>query len=134
MESGIEPDAEEGTIDSPEVRALLQEAATASVVLLKNEDKLLPLKATTGLKIAVIGPNAKEARISGGGSASLQPTYTVSPLSAIQQHAETVGASVTYEEGADISRWTPLLTNYLRLPGGKISDPPQVRFDFYDTK
>lgn len=63
MESGIPADAEEGTIDTPAVRTLLKEAATAGVVLLKNEQAVLPIKATKGLKIAVIGPNAAEARI-----------------------------------------------------------------------
>ncbi|KAI5480122.1 beta-glucosidase [Pseudohyphozyma bogoriensis] len=129
MESGIPADAEEETIDSPEVRALLRESAAAGVVLLKNENETLPIKPTKGMKIAVIGPNAKEARISGGGSASLAPTYTVSPLQAITKYAESVGASVEFEQGADISRWTPLLGKHLRLPG---SDKPQLRYDFYD--
>ncbi|KAI5479110.1 beta-glucosidase [Pseudohyphozyma bogoriensis] len=132
MESGIPPDAEEGTIDTPAVRALLKESAAAGVVLLKNTQNTLPISAKKGMKIAVIGPNAKVAQISGGGSASLAPTYKISPLEAITTYAESVGAEVSYEEGADISRWSPLLSKYLRLPGGKVEDEPQCRFDFYD--
>lgn len=45
-------------------RALAKEAATRSIVLLKNQDKLLPLKKTLS-KIAVIGVDAIEARLGG---------------------------------------------------------------------
>ncbi|KAM0752674.1 hypothetical protein T439DRAFT_298947 [Meredithblackwellia eburnea MCA 4105] len=132
QESGIPFDAEEGTIDNAQVRALLRESAAAGVVLLKNEKNVLPLKAEKGKKIAVIGPNAKDAWISGGGSASLRPTYTVSPLEALTKAAEEVGATVAFEEGADTSRWSPLLSKALRLPGGKAGDAQGVRWDFYD--
>jgi beta-glucosidase len=47
--------------DSPEQRALAQEIAGKSLVLLKNEDDLLPLPKDLG-RIAVIGPNADTIR------------------------------------------------------------------------
>ena len=53
------------------------------MVLLKN-DGMLPLKKDIK-KLAIIGPNAKEAQIIGGGSASLRPHYQVHPLEAIQE-------------------------------------------------
>ena len=52
------------------------------MVLLKNEG-LLPLKKNIK-KLAVIGPNAKNAQIIGGGSASLMPHYQVQPLEAFK--------------------------------------------------
>lgn len=47
-----------------EALALTKRAATESVVLLKNEDNLLPLSDSIG-KIALIGPNANNAQLGG---------------------------------------------------------------------
>lgn len=57
----VDVDQVAGAFDTPEQRALSREIATKSVVLLKNEDNLLPLSKTLG-SIAVIGPNANSAR------------------------------------------------------------------------
>jgi beta-glucosidase len=54
--------------------------AEASITLLKNDDDVLPLDKETLTTIAVIGPNAAEARIGGGGSSYLEPPTRVSPL------------------------------------------------------
>jgi len=45
-------------VDSPQMQKLNQEAAARSIVLLKNEDGLLPLDKTKLRTIGVIGPNA----------------------------------------------------------------------------
>ena len=63
--------------NSEEHRKLLKEAAASGMVLLKNND-LLPLKSNVK-NLAIIGPNAKEAQIIGGGSASLKPHYQAHP-------------------------------------------------------
>ena len=68
--------------DNKEQRQLLRKAAADGMVLLKN-DSLLPLDPTIK-NLAVIGPNAKEAQIIGGGSASLKPHYQSQPLEAIK--------------------------------------------------
>ncbi|KAL1406447.1 hypothetical protein Q8F55_008146 [Vanrija albida] len=129
IKSGIPFDAEEQSIDTPEVRALLRESAGAAVVLLKNERALLPLKPAAGTKIAVIGPNAKNATTAGGGSANLAPTYTVTPHDAIAKAAAEAGASVSYALGAAGDRWLPLLSPYIFLEDGT----PGVNCHFYDT-
>lgn len=105
--------AGEDKVDSPELRALLREAASNAVVLLKNDASLLPLKSSVS-SIAVIGSNAKVAFPSGGGSASLASTYTVSPLEAIQAQAKEIGASVDFAMGAAAFRFVPLLDPYLK--------------------
>ncbi|MDF3130240.1 glycoside hydrolase family 3 C-terminal domain-containing protein [Kiritimatiellaeota bacterium B1221] len=71
--------------DGPRHRTLARRVAEESIVLLKNEKGLLPLVPGAVKKIAVIGPNAAEARLGGGGSASVTPSYTVSPLEGIRQ-------------------------------------------------
>ena len=62
-------------------RAALQ-AANEGIVLLKNNDHLLPVKINKGMRIAIIGPNAAYARTVGGGSAEVHPIFVVSPLEA----------------------------------------------------
>lgn len=107
---------EEG-VDTPALRALLREAAASATVLLKNDHHVLPLPTKLG-KIAVLGPNAKLAMPSGGGSARLLSTYTVSPLEAITAHAKEIGAEVVYSIGAASYKCLPLLDAYISLPGG----------------
>ncbi len=56
---GCDPERERLVVGSPEHRELAREAGVKSIVLLKNEDGLLPLKAA-GQKIALIGPFADD--------------------------------------------------------------------------
>ncbi|GAA5944758.1 beta-glucosidase H [Sporobolomyces koalae] len=104
----------EDKVDTPELRALLREAAANAVVLLKNDIDFLPLSSSKPKSIAVIGSNAKVAFPSGGGSASLASTYTVSPLEAIESQAKETGAKVEFAMGVAAFRWVPLLDPYLK--------------------
>src|SRR4051794_20135235 len=69
-----------------QIGAELRAAAAAGFVLARNEppiadgEPLLPLNAGTLRSVAVLGPNAVVARTLGGGSATVFPPYTVSPL------------------------------------------------------
>lgn len=117
QESGIPFDAPEESIDTPELRQLLRTAAADAIVLLKNEKNVLPLSADVK-KIAVIGPNAKVAMTSGGGSARLLSTYTVSPLEGIAAVAKEIGAEVEYAVGAASNRYLPLLDSYIEQKDG----------------
>jgi beta-glucosidase len=65
--------------DGIEVAALLRRAAAAGMVLARNNG-LLPLEPTRLGRVAVIGPNAAQARVQGGGSARVASPYMVSPL------------------------------------------------------
>jgi beta-glucosidase len=67
----------------PAHRRLAREVAEEAIVLLKNDRHILPLKKSVR-SIAVIGPNAAEARIQGGGSANVKAYYKVSPLEALK--------------------------------------------------
>ncbi|HJR80461.1 MAG TPA: glycoside hydrolase family 3 C-terminal domain-containing protein [Anaerolineales bacterium] len=71
--------------DKPEHRSVLREAAREAIVLLKNENDLLPLQKPKS--IAVIGPYARRAQILGGGSSSVSPHYSTSPFDGIQARA-----------------------------------------------
>jgi beta-glucosidase len=71
----------------------LRATAAASFVLTRN-DGILPLPHPPG-KVAVIGPNAAVARTMGGGSATVFPPYTVSPLDGLR----AAGLEVHYAAG-----------------------------------
>jgi beta-glucosidase len=61
----------------------MRSLAAESIVLLKNEGKLLPLSCDSLKSIAIVGGNAKADIISGGGSASLTPSFVVNPFEGI---------------------------------------------------
>jgi beta-glucosidase len=118
--SGVPFDGPEEGVDTPELRRLLRTAAGDAIVLLKNDKNVLPLSAKGDIKtIAVIGPNAKQAMTSGGGSARLLSTYTVSPLEGISAAAKEIGAKVTYGIGASSHKFLPLLDPYMRQKDGQ---------------
>lgn len=80
--SGIPENGPEDELNNTKSTSrLLRQIAAESIVLLKN-DNILPLHKHE--KIAVIGPNAKIAAFSGGGSAFLSPYYTTTPFDSIQ--------------------------------------------------
>ncbi|MFZ0089312.1 MAG: glycoside hydrolase family 3 C-terminal domain-containing protein [Solirubrobacteraceae bacterium] len=70
--------------DDAEIAATLRVAAAAGFVLARNEGSALPLSQPRLRRVAVIGPNAESARTMGGGSATVFPPYTVSPLEGLR--------------------------------------------------
>ena len=72
------------------------EAARGGIVLLKNENNILPLNTQKIKSVAVIGPNADPAVTGGGGSGYVNPIKAVSNLEAIKQIA---GINVQYAPG-----------------------------------
>jgi beta-glucosidase len=76
-------------------KALARKVTDESIVLLKNEGGLLPLKAGAK-KIAVIGPLADKVALDWYAGT---PPYTVTPLEGIKARAK--GAEVTYSDGSD---------------------------------
>jgi beta-glucosidase len=91
-------DGEERSRDSPEARIFCRKLAAEGMVLLKNEGNVLPLKSSKVKKIAIIGPNAKERVISGGGSAALKATYIVSPYDGLTKNVPK-GLEISYSLG-----------------------------------
>jgi len=107
---GVCSDAEK-PLDRPGDRALIREAAAAGTVMLRN-DGVLPLDLDGVSSIAVIGPNALNAKVMGGGSASVAAYREVSPLDAL---VDRVGSAVDVRHalGCDINRFTPPLSRPL---------------------
>lgn len=124
--SGIKPDAGEGGRNTPEDRALIRKVAADSVVLLKNDNKVLPWKKSSIKKLAIIGPNAKVANTHGGGSAAVRSYYKVSPYDGIVKALKNV--EITYAPGVAATRNAPSNGDDLRNAAGE----PGFDFTFYN--
>ncbi|MFK7904950.1 MAG: glycoside hydrolase family 3 C-terminal domain-containing protein [Chitinophagales bacterium] len=98
---GNYPRPSEADAETAEHEALALEAGKKALVLLKNENNILPLNANQITKIALIGPSANKAQLDGFGSSWVEPNYTISPRQGI---ANIVGASkIDYVQGCDIN-------------------------------
>jgi len=87
------------TVTTPADVAVATSVAEEGTTLLKNAGSVLPLSATNGGTIAVIGPSASASpTYAGGGSAYVIPSSTVTPLAGIQASAGS-GTTVTYSQG-----------------------------------
>jgi beta-glucosidase len=84
-----------GAVNTPEHQKIAKEIATAGMVLLKNDDKILPLKKSIK-SIAIVGANAdkKFGKFLYGGSSAVIPPFEITPMKGIIQYlGETVAFS-----------------------------------------
>lgn len=78
--------------------AAAQKAAEESIVLLKNQDAILPLR--KGMRVAVIGDFAGQPRYQGAGSSMVNPTRLDDTLSVFEKSGlELVGYAQGFERG-----------------------------------
>lgn len=82
--------------------ALARKVASECMVLLKNEDNILPLKKSG--RIAVIGKFAETPRYQGGGSSHVNPTRVDRPIDAIRISAQD--AIMDYAPGFELENDT----------------------------
>ena len=112
-------------LSSPAHTALASKAAHEAIVLLKNQNNLLPIK--KDMKIAVVGPNADDARVILGnynGYPSAANTKTI--LDGIREAAPN--AEIIYEKGCDLNA-ASLTTHYVsQINGGK-----GLHAEYYNT-
>ncbi|MER6999727.1 glycoside hydrolase family 3 C-terminal domain-containing protein [Streptomyces sp. NPDC000410] len=97
---GVEPAVTEppAAIDG---QALAREIARRAFVLVRNEGGALPVDPARVRTVALIGAAARDARVLGGGSATVFPERVVSPLDGLT--AALPPGSLTYAVGADPS-------------------------------
>jgi beta-glucosidase len=91
---------------SPAHRALAREAATKSIVLLRNEPvagaPLLPLARALLERVAVLGRLAAIRNLGDGGSSDVWAPEAVTPLEGLRAALE--GAEVAHDDGSDLDR------------------------------
>ena len=99
----VDPDAAEKITNSAEHQKLALRAAHEAIILLKNENHLLPLDKLKYKKIAVIGPNAADVHL---GGYSNRPGRGVSVLQGVK---DKVGGSaeLLFAEGCKITESLP---------------------------
>ncbi|MCX6169784.1 MAG: glycoside hydrolase family 3 C-terminal domain-containing protein [Ignavibacteriales bacterium] len=93
-------------VDSKNNQLLADDAAKKSIVLLKNENNLLPLKKNIRT-IAVIGPNANDEEILLGNYNGM-PSNPITPLNGIIQKVGK-NSKIIFERGYNIANGIPYL-------------------------
>jgi beta-glucosidase len=112
--------------------ALAREAAAESVVLLTNDDGLLPL--APGLRVGVLGEFARTPRFQGAGSSQVNPTRVDVLLDELTTRADVVGFAPAYgigdtsqddrlrDEAVAVARECDVVVMVLGLPGSDESE------------
>jgi len=117
---------------------IAREISAQGIVLLKNNDGLLPLPSEGIRSIAVIGADADNASAAGGGSGLVTPTYTISPLDGIRQRADAAIA-VEHAPGTDPVSAAALLTGPPPVPASVLAPPDSdsgvqgLRAEYWDN-
>ena len=99
----VDPDYAEKIVNNADHQQLALKAAHEAIVLLKNENYLLPLNKSRYKKIAVIGPNSADLHL---GGYSNKPGRGASLLQAIKDKVGDA-AEVLYAEGCKITETFP---------------------------
>jgi beta-glucosidase len=102
-------------VDSKEHKELALEAARKSIVLLKNENSLLPLRKDVKT-VAVIGPNADQWQMLLGNYNGL-PSKAITPLEGIREKLGT-GSNVLYSLGCELAEG---LSTFEKVPATMLS-------------
>ncbi|MGJ8563539.1 MAG: glycoside hydrolase family 3 C-terminal domain-containing protein [Alphaproteobacteria bacterium] len=125
------PDYTEYSVDTPEHRLLARQAATESMVLIKNDGEVLPLAKEKVTSLAVIGPNAKVSQIQGGGSSSLLPHYTVNALDGLL--AGFYNSDIKFEPGCLTHKYLPAFdTDKIKSKNGELGGFTSLRYNTLD--
>lgn len=112
--------------------ALARAAAAESVVLLKNDDRILPL--ASGSRIAVIGEFARTPRFQGAGSSQVNPTKVENALDELRAAFSEVTFAAGYgigdtsadealrDEAVDVAAAAETVVMLIGLPGADESE------------
>ncbi|MCC6856806.1 MAG: glycoside hydrolase family 3 protein, partial [Microbacteriaceae bacterium] len=135
--AGRDHDADDADLDELDHRipaahhVLAREAATESIVLLRNEGAILPL--ATAQAIAVIGEFARTPRFQGAGSSQVNPTRVDTALDAVSSIAPVefapgysfdrhVDAAPLIAEAVEVARRSATVLLFVGLPAGDESE------------
>ncbi len=108
-----------GSRNTLEHQAIARKIAEEGIVLLKNEEALLPLDINTIKKLAVIGPNANfkivgGSILSGGGSSVNFPPYEITPLEGLKKKCKDKVEIIDTPSKADV---TIIFAGLNQVPG-----------------
>ncbi|HUX98002.1 MAG TPA: glycoside hydrolase family 3 C-terminal domain-containing protein [Candidatus Deferrimicrobium sp.] len=92
-----------GCRNTPEHFAVARQIASEGIVLLKNENSLLPLDIEKIKKIAVLGPNANKKMAFGGGSSMIRAKYEITPLQGLKNKCKDKVEIISSAIDADVA-------------------------------
>ena len=99
------------------------------IVLLKNQNDILPLNFSKLKSVAVIGPNAAKARTGGGGSSQVDPLEAPSPLEILKQNFGDK-VKINYAVGVRLDGESiPVPSKYLSTENGEEG----LRGEYFDN-
>jgi beta-glucosidase len=107
----------ETVIDGPAHRQIARQAALESMVLLKNENQLLPLGKAVH-SIALIGPNA-DNNDSQGGNYPGRSSHSISLFEALQNRAASAGLRLEYVQGCGLTEAE--MGGFATIPAGALA-------------
>ncbi len=87
----------------PEHHAIARKINEEAIVLLKNDNNILPLNMDKITKLALLGPNANKKTAKGGGSSWVRPFYEITPLKGLEKKCEGKLAIVKEAADADVA-------------------------------
>ncbi|MFA6024850.1 MAG: glycoside hydrolase family 3 C-terminal domain-containing protein [Ignavibacteriaceae bacterium] len=94
-------------------------AAREGIVLLKNQENILPLDFSKIKSLAVLGPNADKCRTGGGGSSQVDPIKAPSPLEILQKNFGKK-VKINYAAGVKLDGESiPIPSKYLSTDTGE---------------
>ncbi len=88
-----------GFLCSDEHYEVARTVADEGIVLLQNNDNLLPLRQFNAGRVLVVGENAIKPMTVGGGSSSLKAQREISPLEGLKAALSAQGVTVDYQRG-----------------------------------
>ena len=112
--------------NNPEAAKVALELAREGIVLLKNENGLLPLNPSKVKSVAVIGPNAN-SYISGGGSSYTFPFHSVSVLDGLKNVGQDL--QIAYAPGVPTLTETVVNATFFTEAGSRIKGLKAEYFD-----
>ena len=108
------PDRKRGAFNTKEHQQVTYDVASEAMVLLKNEDNLLPIDKTKLKKLLVVGPNADQKHAAGGNSSGIMAYYEVTPLQGIRDRLGDV-CEIEYESGSIGLSYQPIPVPLLHI-------------------
>ena len=112
LDGPMTPDAKK--VNSPENRQLAYEVATKGIVLLKNENSILPLDRSRIKSIAIIGEAARNLQIGALGSPRVEPLRTVELFDGVKERA---GNAIAIHYASASSFGEPVTGANVTVPG-----------------
>jgi beta-glucosidase len=103
-------------ISQKEQQQVAYNVAAKSIVLLKNENAVLPINTQKTKKIAVIGLNATASTASGGMGAGAKTPYEITPLQGLKNR---IGDDVEIQ-------YAPAYKNYMGMFAGNKANTPEI--------